>query len=102
MRSARDTDLLRAMAISSYTKQQKNTTVELAESSMAIRRRNNFRFEPTSEVLPVWARCRIQDGSRRDLHPHHRPWSTPGDCQEASRRLSIRKTVAFPTSVAKK
>jgi C4-dicarboxylate-specific signal transduction histidine kinase len=44
------------MAISSCTKQQKNTTVELAESSMAIRRRNNSRFDPTSEVLHIWAR----------------------------------------------
>jgi hypothetical protein len=46
----RRTDLLRVMAILSCTKQQKNTTVELAESSMATRRRNNFRFEPTNEV----------------------------------------------------
>jgi hypothetical protein len=29
------------------------------------------------------------------------PLEYPGDCQEASRRLWIRKTVAFPTSVAK-
>src|ERR1700677_1178889 len=51
MCSVRDTDLLRVMAISSCTKQQKNTTVKLAESSMAIRRRNNSRFESTSEYF---------------------------------------------------
>src|ERR1700732_795828 len=62
MRSARDADLLRVMAISSCSKQLRNTTVELAESSMAICRRKNCRFEPTCEVLHIWARCRIQGG----------------------------------------
>jgi len=45
MSFVRDADLLRVMAISSSTKPQKNTTVELGESSMAIRLRNNSRFE---------------------------------------------------------
>src|SRR5258708_4808340 len=39
------------MAISSCSKQPKNTTVGLAESSMEIRRRNSSRFEPTSGDL---------------------------------------------------
>jgi hypothetical protein len=40
-----DADLLRVMAISSCSKPQKNTTVELAESSTVIRRQNNSRYE---------------------------------------------------------
>jgi hypothetical protein len=40
-----DADLLRVMAISSCSKQQKDTTDKLGESSTAILRALNFPFE---------------------------------------------------------
>jgi hypothetical protein len=41
------------MAISNCSKQRKNTTARLGESSMVIRRRNNSRYEPLQVKRPL-------------------------------------------------
>jgi hypothetical protein len=46
-----DADLLRVMAISSCSKQQKNTTEELGESSMVILLSLNFPYENQKRPL---------------------------------------------------
>jgi hypothetical protein len=71
MCSVSDASLLRVMATSSCSKRPKNTTVELGESRMVIRRRNNSR----SAFSRVFGPSR----SRRSLRPckfrnHTLPW----------------------------
>jgi hypothetical protein len=62
MRSVSGADLRRVMAISSYTKRPKNTTLALADSSTAIPRRTNSRCE-RARVLHS-DECSIPGGSR--------------------------------------